>query len=152
MNGDIRIRIDPMKNAILPACFPQGSIRIHIVAHRAYPQGAARVRARVVEPDGRPSCKAIDRSVANAGGGLPQNDAGAEHNRQYIIAVRQSQRGDRLIEKPGADTLVGQREAMYQKAINVGPIDRGMRRVPDRALAAAIASGRNANWQRGDRV
>jgi len=39
-----------------------------------------------------------------------------------------------LIEKPGADAFVRQCEAMNQEAIDVGPVNRGMRRMPDRTF------------------
>ena len=150
MNGDARVRIEAVKNSILSACFPRRSIRVHVVAHRARPQRAAGIGARVIEPDGRPTRETIDGFVAKVGGGLPQDHAGAEHYGQDIIAVGQSQGGYRFVEKPGADTLVGQGEPMDEKAVDVSPVKRGMRCMPDCAFAAPVAGRRDTNWWRGD--
>ena len=59
VHGHTRIRIDPIQNAILPASVTRRSVRVHVVAHRAHPQRAAWISARVIETDGRPSLQVV---------------------------------------------------------------------------------------------
>src|SRR5258708_26992706 len=148
--GHACVGIDPTKDSILSAGFPRRSVRVHVVAHRAHPQRTTRIDARVIEADGRPSLQVVNGFVAKIRGGLPQNHAGAKDHRQHVIAVGQRDRGYRLIEKPGAAALVRQCEAINHEAIDVGPVNRGMRRMPDHTFAAAVAGRRHANWLRCD--
>ena len=102
----------------------------------------------VIEPDQRPSFELVNSFVSQVRGWLPQDHAGTEQHRQHVIPIGQDDRGYRLIKKPGADALIRQRESVNQEAIDVRPVDCGMRGMPDRSFSATVAGRRDANWLR----
>jgi hypothetical protein len=150
MNRRSGVRINPVKNPVLSDDFSCRPVGKHVVVHRSHPERTSRIRAPVIQPDLGPSFKPEHRFVPNIRNRFPQNHAGAERDYQHVVAIGESDRSHRFFEKPCADTLIGKRETMDQKAVDVRPVNRGVRSMPDRAFTALVAGGRHANWRRSE--
>ena len=78
-NGDFGIWIKAVQHALLATRLAGSSIRVDIVAHGSHPQRAARIDARIIQPNSRPSldrliiCSPILKYTARAGFGTSRN-------------------------------------------------------------------------------
>jgi len=77
--------------------------------------------------------------------GFPQNHLRTENYGKSIVSVRQCERRHRLVKEPRPDALVGWREAMHQKTVNIGPVRSRMSGMPYDSLTANVTCGCNTN-------
>ena len=104
------------------------------------------ISSRIVEANSRPLFELVKGLAAMIRVRLPQNHLRAEDYGQCVVPVRQCQSCDRFVKELGPDASVDGRIAMNQKAVNVGPVGSGVRRVPHNSFATNVPRRCNANW------
>src|SRR6516165_2587052 len=133
------VRIKTKQFSLLPTCSTGGAIGVHVVTHRTHPERASWISPGVVQSNLWPAFKIEYWIVARIRLRLPQDDARAQNDSQDLRLIRKCDCRHWLVEKPRAYTPICGTETMNQEAVDVNPVHRVVRGMPDRTFAADVA-------------
>src|ERR1039458_1838012 len=94
MYSHARVRVETIKNAILPVNRARRAVWVHIVLHRPNPKRSARVNSTLIQANFRPALQAKNRLVSEVGCGFPQNHTRGQDNRKYVVPICERKRSE----------------------------------------------------------